>query len=132
MSELSLPGAKDGKKRRKCAVAALYLPSGCVRGGIWVRWGNLNTPPSFSEPGEVTANVPKPDGLLPHVSSDLAGYPCPSSRILCVFLQLMRELGKASSVLLMLGYSSCESHPEETEPTTPVIEMVAGWSFQLL
>lgn len=131
MSELSLPGAKDGKRRRQCAVAALYLPSGLCKRGIWVRWGNLNTLPSFSEPGEVTAVVPKPDGPLPHVSSDLVGYPCPYSHILCIS-SANGELGKASSLLLMLGYSSCESHSEETEPITPVMEMVAGWSFQLL
>lgn len=53
-----LAGAKDGKQRRQRAAAVLYLPSGCVREGIWVGWGDLNAPPSFSEPGEVAADMP--------------------------------------------------------------------------
>lgn len=28
---------KDGRQRKQHAVAFLYLPSGCVREGIWVR-----------------------------------------------------------------------------------------------
>lgn len=78
-----LAGAEDGKRRRQCAAAVLALPSGCLRAGAWVRWGNLDAPASFSEPVEVVAEVPKPDSpLLPHISSELAGHPCPSSLIL--------------------------------------------------
>lgn len=50
----------------------------------------------------------------------------------CVFLLLMGELVRDSIVLLMLGYSPRENHSRETEPTTSVMEMVGGWSFQLL
>lgn len=59
-----LAGAKDGNGRRQCAAAVLSLPSGCLRAWAWVKQGHLNAPPNFSEPGEMVAEVPKPDSPL--------------------------------------------------------------------
>lgn len=108
--------------------AVLYLPSSCVRAGMWARQENLNAPPNFAEPGEVIAEVPKPDGPLSHISSDLAGHPCPSLFILCVSLA-NGEPGDSSVTLLILVPSSLKIHSRETEPTTPTMEMIGGWSF---
>lgn len=72
---------------------------------------------------------PKPDGPLPHISSDLAGHPCPSSYTLCVPLA-NGELANDSIVLLMLGYSSRESHSRGDR--THSLSHGKGWRLVLL
>lgn len=117
-----------GKKAAYRATAVLYLPSGYVRAGVWVRWEDPYAPSSFSEqlPGDVAAEVEviascpqtKPDGPLPQVSSDLEGHPFPSSLILCISLA-NREPGNDSVVLLRLGSSSFKSHSREARTHNP-------------
>lgn len=126
-----LAGAEDGKRRRQCAAAVLALPSGCLRAGAWVRWGNLDAPASFSEPVEVVAEVPKPDSPLPPISPLSWQDTLVLLHSSWELLWLKEEPGNDSMILLRLLSSSLKSHSRETEPTTPVMEMIGGGSFWL-
>lgn len=105
-----LAGAKDGKRRRQRAAAACVPALWLCKSGHWVRGGggggDLNAPPSFSELGEVLMS-PNQMAHSPTFALHLAS---------CVSLA-NGEPGKARMALLMLGYSSDESHSRETEQT---------------